>query len=355
MSSACSKHVNYQSPRNSYYCAYQPHASTSSSKLSAGETDPSNSNPSDSESVIDRIKRRSFYCRFNEKKPKRASTIVGPAARDYYREMASKQPATNVSTKSQSTAPNTTISERGDSCSRSKSATPINSKDSESGTSYKHSSYLNSIGNSHSLLPTYHHRHYHSTPVSQSNSSKLRHENDDSDYKPLSSSSRLASKANDYLSLRNTLTSPTSTATRNKSYSTVPSLSSDYLLNGAAARSSNRSSLYEHTGGASTTSPFLYASASYNPKRRTSSYIAPSSSSSSSLIGNNAGSSGHPTIPDHSIGRSSYSTLTQSRKPRAYDHRSVSMLDSNAITSCGLLADRRNAVEPHQLGWWTNH
>ncbi|KAH8232142.1 hypothetical protein KR032_000479 [Drosophila birchii] len=40
------------------------------------------------ESVIDRIKRRSFYCRFNEqKKPRRTSSIVGPSAvRDYYRE-----------------------------------------------------------------------------------------------------------------------------------------------------------------------------------------------------------------------------------------------------------------------------
>ncbi|XP_017085437.2 serine-rich adhesin for platelets isoform X5 [Drosophila eugracilis] len=40
------------------------------------------------ESVIDRIKRRSFYSRFNEqKKPRRTSSIVGPSAvRDYYRE-----------------------------------------------------------------------------------------------------------------------------------------------------------------------------------------------------------------------------------------------------------------------------
>ncbi|XP_037885441.1 uncharacterized protein LOC119635015 isoform X1 [Glossina fuscipes] len=39
------------------------------------------------ESMIDRIKRRSFYSRFNEKKPKRASSIVGPnAVREYYRE-----------------------------------------------------------------------------------------------------------------------------------------------------------------------------------------------------------------------------------------------------------------------------
>lgn len=49
------------------------------------------STPSDSESMIDRIKRRSYYCRFNEKKHKRTSSIVGPAAqREYYREQASK-------------------------------------------------------------------------------------------------------------------------------------------------------------------------------------------------------------------------------------------------------------------------
>lgn len=42
------------------------------------------------ESVVDRIKRRSFYCRFNEKKPKRTSSIVGPnAVREYYREKSS--------------------------------------------------------------------------------------------------------------------------------------------------------------------------------------------------------------------------------------------------------------------------
>lgn len=38
------------------------------------------------ESVVDRIRRKSFYSRFNEKKPKRVSNIVGPAAKEYYRE-----------------------------------------------------------------------------------------------------------------------------------------------------------------------------------------------------------------------------------------------------------------------------
>lgn len=39
---------------------------------------------SDSESIIDRIKRKSYYLRFNEKKQKRKSSIVGPGAKDYY-------------------------------------------------------------------------------------------------------------------------------------------------------------------------------------------------------------------------------------------------------------------------------
>lgn len=39
---------------------------------------------SDSESIVDRIKRKSYYLRFNEKKQKRKSSIVGPGAKDYY-------------------------------------------------------------------------------------------------------------------------------------------------------------------------------------------------------------------------------------------------------------------------------
>ncbi|GAB0094181.1 mucin-5AC [Sergentomyia squamirostris] len=46
--------------------------------------------PSSVESIVDRIRRKSFYTRFNEKKPKRVSTIVGPAAKDYYRDSTSR-------------------------------------------------------------------------------------------------------------------------------------------------------------------------------------------------------------------------------------------------------------------------
>ncbi|KAH8307697.1 hypothetical protein KR044_009510 [Drosophila immigrans] len=57
------------------------HASQLSSPTRCSESSEPN------ESVIDRIKRRSFYSRFNEQKPRRTSSIVGPSAvRDYYRE-----------------------------------------------------------------------------------------------------------------------------------------------------------------------------------------------------------------------------------------------------------------------------
>ncbi|XP_017461071.1 PREDICTED: LOW QUALITY PROTEIN: putative uncharacterized protein DDB_G0282133 [Rhagoletis zephyria] len=73
---------------------YMLHASPSPtvSRLSRASqlSSPTRGESSDpNESVIDRIKRRSFYCRFNDKKPKRTSSIVGPSAvRDYYREQA---------------------------------------------------------------------------------------------------------------------------------------------------------------------------------------------------------------------------------------------------------------------------
>lgn len=58
------------------------------------------------ESIIDRIKRRSFYSRFNEKKPKRTSSIVGPTAvRDYYREQQAAVKS-RVSSNKQSTSSN---------------------------------------------------------------------------------------------------------------------------------------------------------------------------------------------------------------------------------------------------------
>ncbi|XP_061388700.1 serine-rich adhesin for platelets, partial [Musca vetustissima] len=59
--------------------------SSPTSRRGGGNGDGESSDPN--ESIVDRIRRRSFYCRFNEKKPKRTSSIVGPnAVREYYRE-----------------------------------------------------------------------------------------------------------------------------------------------------------------------------------------------------------------------------------------------------------------------------
>ncbi|KAL7024768.1 hypothetical protein ACKWTF_013190 [Chironomus riparius] len=64
--------------------SHHPLGSASLSRLSKSNyIDEPESPP---ESVVDRIRRKSFYSRFNEKKTKRVSNIVGPAAKDYYRE-----------------------------------------------------------------------------------------------------------------------------------------------------------------------------------------------------------------------------------------------------------------------------
>lgn len=76
--SVCSDDHTYPSP--------SPSASHRYSRGSISNINPSPllENAS-SESIVDRIRRKSFYTRFNEKKPKRVSTIVGPGAtKEYY-------------------------------------------------------------------------------------------------------------------------------------------------------------------------------------------------------------------------------------------------------------------------------
>lgn len=337
---------NYQSNRNSFY--FVPHNShqsssmtkmTSNAATAAAAVDPdtsANLNPSDSESVIDRIKRRSFYCRFNEKKPKRSSTIVGPAAREYYRDIISKPKPLQSS--AVSTIPTL---ERMGSCPRSKSATPINSKDIESVAPV---TYISTSRSGHSQLPTYHHHHYHSTPIARSgSSSRARNEHDDTNGAPLYEHPRSTNKLTNssLLGMRTPMPSVNSSGTTAATNTTPSSL--DFLSNCAANRSSSRvSSLYEHsTPSQANTSSSLFSS--YNPKRRTSSYITPTASSPS--LNGNCYAKG---LRDHSIGRMAYMTLTQPRSIRAYDHRSVSLLDSNSMASpCGLTAERRPDIEAH--------
>lgn len=254
---------------------------------------PSNS---DSESVIDRIKRRSFYCRFNEKKPKRTSSIVGPAARDFYRDMASR-----------------TKHHGNDDISRalSKSPTPIN-RSTESGIN----SPTSTLDDADHV-----HYHYHHTPRS------TRY---DRDITPVRSS--------EYPNLRATLTSPPAATSK---YIPKVMSTSDYLPNGN--HRSYRGSIYDgltpsaSSSSTSSTSPFIYGT--YNPKHRIS-------SSSSYLSPSNGLNDFHSQHHHHPVSNS-YATISNRTKQRPYDHRSISLLDPNAISSYSLPTKRLTGTD-HQ-------
>lgn len=138
--------------------------------------------PESPESVVDRIRRKSFYSRFNEKKPKRVSTIVGPAAKDYYRERSRPLEYTKSAT---SIIPD--LSER---CSSERREIPASSSHVRSLSSTRHASSVNASSTANhtrslsqtrkysltdkpsteststhqymaSLPPPYHHHHHH--------------------------------------------------------------------------------------------------------------------------------------------------------------------------------------------------
>lgn len=163
------------------------------------------STPSDSESMIDRIKRRSYYCRFNEKKPKRTSSIVGPAAqREYYREQASKSKPRSA--EYLSLVESNGFRESDGSLIRggSKSPTPMNSASAAS-IHLKENSSRSNTPNCYSMIdasekstsqPQY---HYHLRQRSRTPSSVR---------SPFENSDVLQVKSSEYLNLRSTLTSP---------------------------------------------------------------------------------------------------------------------------------------------------
>lgn len=226
--------MKYPSTRNS--C--QQHETNHNQHSCPTSTEPAPSTPSDSESVIDRIKRRSFYCRFNEKKPKRTSSIVGPSAqRDYYRDMVSKaKPRTTDYLSTGSNGLHTDSGESVTSHSRggSKSPTPMNAKDSV--TSRANTPYSNADENE-KPRPQY---HYHSVHRSQTPSRSARSPFDNHDANKV--------KSSDYLNLRSTLTSPPALSSSPKYYtsaspSSLPTI--DYQLNGNHRPYSLRNSTYD--------------------------------------------------------------------------------------------------------------
>lgn len=135
------------------------------------------------ESVIDRIRRKSFYSRFNEKKPKRVSNIVGPAAKDYYRERSRPLEYTKSATsiipdlsgrggeshhiRSTSTArhvPTTSSSAASRSLSQTRPSSKYSSEQPSCDTLPHSNSYRRlNYESSHmaSLPPPHHHHHHH--------------------------------------------------------------------------------------------------------------------------------------------------------------------------------------------------
>lgn len=276
--------------------------------------------PSDSESMIDRIKRRSYYCRFNEKKPKRTSSIVGSAAqREYYREQS-------VKTKPKSSEYLFLVGSNGfhdsdGSLSRGGSKSPtLMHPPVPTGSSHRKENppSRSTTPNCYSMLddgekstpqPQY---HYHVRQRSQTPSS-VRSSFENSDASQI--------KSNEYLNLRSTLTSPPAPKyTTNASPTSLPI--GDYR-HSASRSSAIRSTAYDSL------SPSIYAT--YNPKRRLStSYLAPAIAAAN-----------RPTMysSKDQLSTSCYATFGP-RKPKAYDHRSLTMLDTSSISPTSLFSKR---------------
>ncbi|XP_037827992.1 uncharacterized protein LOC119615976 isoform X3 [Lucilia sericata] len=219
------------------------------------------------ESVVDRIKRRSFYCRFNEKKPKRTSSIVGPnAVREYYREQSSAsktRSSTKIATASGEREHSPDITQE---FFRPLKLSPI-------GTELKPPVYRSSFSSSH-------------------------------DYS--SASGRPRKSLNDI----RTPTSPSCLSERR--YASFTNPDNELLTNTSGFSSRFKGNAFDEVPrsgvGASTT---YYNT--YNPKRRFS-FTTNTGISSSGISSNNS-----PQVDGYA---------TMGRRPiRAYDHRTMSLLD----------------------------
>lgn len=270
----------------------RPHTSPSTSRYSSNHyvTSPPPP-PNDNESIVDRIRRKSFYTRFNEKKPKRVSTIVGPgASKEFYRDTSASRvtrPPVEYKQRAVTTSldqPRNTheyyrpMKTGENSYNLNGSMTrlaPSSSYDKLNGdraaakvsTSFNHSHH-------------HHHHSHHHAPLPPT--TKLLHHN--------------ASDGSNYSSYRSHLP-PTPTSTVKRPTSTI----------------------YDGTSFPST-----YSSATYNPRLSGSSLAmlsgrsSPYSNGSSALGSTGAGGSN----------LDSYSTL--GRKIRPYDQRSISLLSAAA-------------------------
>lgn len=226
------------------------------------------------ESVVDRIRRKSFYSRFNEKKPKRVSNIVGPAAKDYYRERSRPLEYTKSATsiipdlsgrsstvdsqhvRSTSSTRNTSASSSS-AANRSLSQTRSSSKytSDKVAESLQHSSSyrrLNYDSSNHmaSLPPPHHHHHHHHDLLMKSSpddvTARIR-SNRSTMYDSSSSSSNTPSLTSLYAKRRSYVSTPSSSATTSYSTSTAlkppPSFVDGYATIGRKMRQYNARSV----------------------------------------------------------------------------------------------------------------
>lgn len=119
-------------------------------------------------------------------------------------------------------------------------------------------------------------------------------------------------RSGDYSSLRSTLTSPPAS----KNHRTTRNSIYDGLTPSASSSSTT-----------SSTSPFIYGT--YSPKRHIlTSHLVPSAAlNSDGTIDNHH---------RHHLANNCYATLGHRAKPRAYDQRSISMLDSSSMPSSSM-------------------
>ncbi|XP_058813985.1 uncharacterized protein LOC131677909 isoform X2 [Topomyia yanbarensis] len=250
----------------------------------------------DSESVIERIRRKSFYTRFNDKKPK-ANTIMVPGTSKEYRDKSFPiAGSSSIRLKEYGKSSSSSIASALSGADRKKNnydyypsliRTPSVSKNKYADSIDGYSKPL--LGNSDHPYHHYHH-HYH-LPMSNS-SRKLNFSNNDPSDKP--------------------------------NYNT------------SAGKSLLRNTYYEIT------SPSYYAT--YNPRRRssfTNNITAANLTSSSSSIALDSANTGKEAAPGMTTSSSSSTTLSASeggatlssgsRKLRPYDNRSISMLNSSSI------------------------
>jgi serine/arginine repetitive matrix protein 2 len=258
------------------------------------------------ESVVDRIRRKSFYSRFNEKKTKRVSNIVGPAAKDYYRDRSKPLEYTRSAT---SVIPDLLSSTSTRASSVESATTPHHIRASSI------SRYTSPSAASRSLSQT----RASSTSKYSSNVDSV---NDTINHP--SSFRRMNNNESNHLA---TLP-PSSYHVHHHSHHhhDLPSLKTSAQDDGISTKlKSNRNTMYDSSSSSSNTPSSL---SSLYAKRR--SFVSSSPSSSTATASHHYSSSSSMSKPQHTF-VDGYATI--GRKMRQYNTRSVSLLDPNIINS----------------------